>query len=112
MREPINKLEMMRKQFDSAVSTYRLSASTTKRYRSWIRRFLIHCRKHGQQVTEKSAYTFLTSYSSAHTRRQGYFALRFFFTKALEKSFTPEQMQGFVIAQKQRRQKATQRKWL
>ena len=112
MKESSNELKRMREQFNSAVLTCRLSSSTAERYRSWIRRFLIYCRNLGLSITEEAASAFLTAYKSAYTRRQGYFALRFFFVKVLERSFAPEQLQEFVIRQKRRKRKASQRRWL
>ena len=74
-----NDLQLLRNVFVREVHKRRIRETTVTRYRSWIRRFLLHCRALGVSPDKDSALYFLRTYESRHSQRQGYFALKFLF---------------------------------
>jgi len=77
-------LKYLREQFDLASCRARLKRSTSKRYQSWIKRYLIYCRALGLVLSQENALAFLRTYSSPNTQRQGYYAMQFLFKNVLE----------------------------
>ena len=58
-----------------------LSHETVKRYRLWIKRLIKYCRAFSRDLDCESARSFIREYASPHTRRQGYYALKFLFVE-------------------------------
>jgi hypothetical protein len=82
----MKKLAEIRCEYDKVIVRKKLTSATNARYKSWIRRYLCYCKVTGVGVSLESSKFFLMDYSSPHTKRQGYFALKFFFCNVLKYS--------------------------
>jgi len=77
MNGKVEDLKDLRARFDVAASKHSLSSITISRYRSWIRRYIDLCRHAGLPSKNEAVASFLKTYESFYTRRQGYYALKF-----------------------------------
>jgi hypothetical protein len=80
-------LHQLRHEFDQQCLRHKLSTKTALRYRAWIRRYLVFVKHCGSQISIESLVAFLRSYPAFTTRRQGFYALKFFFVAVLAKQF-------------------------
>ena len=78
------KLKSLKISFDLEVSKSKLSRKSAARYQSWIRRYLKYCRNSGLEISNDSFCSFLKRYESYSTRRQGFYALKFFAIKVIK----------------------------
>jgi len=78
-------LVLLRKSFDLEINRAKLSKKSAARYQSWIRRYLIYCKNLGIEISNESILSFLQCYEVYSTRRQGYYALKFFSQKVIKK---------------------------
>ena len=81
MRELSQNLVVLRKRFDVKVRELRILPNTAERYKSWIRRYLRFCMLSKMSLSIESAESFLNTYESLNTKKQGYYALKFLFVK-------------------------------
>ena len=77
------ELRKLRRKFDESIKSDGIKPATTVRYQSWIKRYLQYCIRIGIEISQASAISFLSTYKSENTKRQGYFALKYFFTRVL-----------------------------
>ena len=76
--DKIDTLRILKTRFDFEVNKVKLSHDTTKRYQSWISRYLKYCRSQNIAISNESTLKFLKTYENCKTRRQGFYALQFF----------------------------------
>ncbi len=100
----------LRARFDAAGKAHALSPATTLRYRSWIRRFIVFCRRHHLPLTSESVQAFLQTYRSRTTRRQAFFALKFFLVVVMEIS-SPDGLSQYRVPGSNTWTKSPKKKW-
>ena len=88
MRTKKYNLRTLRSSFDLEVNRAKLSPKSIARYQSWIKRYLRYCNNLGVEISNHSILSFLQGYETYSTRRQGFYALKFFSIRILkEKEF-------------------------
>ncbi len=84
MKLNIKNLRQLRYDFEEACLKSRMSESTKIRYQSWIKRYISHCKRNSKEVNINSCIYFLNTYEKFSTKKQGFYALKFLFTKVLK----------------------------
>ena len=79
-----SNLKAVKINFDLEVNRSKLTRESASRYQSWVRRYLRYCKNIGVAISKESSCSFLQSYEAYSTRRQGFYALKFFFVKVLK----------------------------
>ncbi len=111
MQTTRKELLEIRARFEEAIERAKLSPSTSRRYMSWAKRFILHCRYSGIELERESVKYFLKGYSSLYTQRQGYFALKFLFEKAIKQDYIEYTALYEESIPKRRRSKWRRRRW-